>query len=454
MMFNSRLLEVTTTNLTKSLRLALMLNSILFVPVLKADEPIERVPTDELVEGIKSSDGRWFEVEVIVFSRDNANSSREFFDAEIKNLKPKRQWDLLTPLVRPDLTSYLVNLPHCWHDQDPFNNPELLNYADNAAQFYQQFTTYQRLITQNWDIANELCLLPQESLPKTWQVLTNTMFESPKFIQTLPNKQMYKRPTGADLDDFSRVYLLAPQNLQLIPHYEKLVAKRHISPIIHMGWRLPGLPRNKALPVYIFGGKNYSDSFQYDGTPKPESLAPLAVNESELVEEIDSFALKEVDKTNVQKFMEKLQNGASVDFKNSKLNMPKTNKLPKETWQLDGTIKVHLNHYLYLDAKFNYREPIVKTINTQDFLEQETSLLNDALLEHEDSDNELSTSVVISAMQDDQNLMTNLPDDSKLDLTVLKHYPLEQIRRSYSGDLHYLDHPKFGIIFQIRKYRH
>ena len=31
---------------------------------------------------------------------------------------------------------------------------------------------------------------------------------------------------------------------------------------------------------------------------------------------------------------------------------------------------------------------------------------------------------------------------------------MSQYTRVYSGDIHYLDHPKIGVIFQIRKYKH
>ncbi|WP_334313269.1 CsiV family protein [Psychrosphaera algicola] len=231
-----------------------------------------------------------------------------------------------------------------------------------------------------------------------------------------------------------------------------------------MGWRQPGLSKQRAVPVYIVAGKNYTDDFRYDGTPKfsiqeAQSTDPVLDRLTSLPDDKNSqntlynepvFDLQKAEKTNVQLFMEKLQNGAVVDFKNNTLKAPKSKHLPDTTWQLDGTITVHLNHYLYLDAKFNYREPVTQQINTDLFLND-----IDPLLEKNETDEaSLSTSVVISAMKEDQNLMTNNIDGSKLDLTVLKHYPFEQTRRSYSGDLHYLDHPKFGVIFQIRKYRH
>lgn len=513
------------------------------------DQP---VPTEELVEGIKSSDGRWFEVEMIVFARNETSSTRELFDNAIKNLNPKRKWDLLAPMFTPDLTRYLANLDNCWSHLDPFSDPsfgnlseslnlpaytnqnetsadgEIFNDEDNtedefadralrntesefdnadgqindaegsdtvigrlndngieagvpagfklvtlsddlaevqkANRFYQQFTQYQQRMDSNWQFSGELCLLPNESKPLVWQLLTGTLSASKTFNHSLPVMDMKKRPTGPDFDDFHNVYLLSPDNLQLMSHYQKLESLPNLTPIIHMGWRQPGLSKQQAVPVYIVAGKNYTDEFRYDGTPKFSKPEPTITdpvldqlmalpddkNSRNTIYDEPVFDLQKTEKTNVQLFMEKLQNGAVVDFKNNTLKTPKSKGLPDQTWQLDGTITVHLNHYLYLDAKFNYREPVTKKINADLFLNN----IDPLLVKNETDDSSLSTSVVISAMKEDQNLMTNNHDDSKLDLTVLKHYPFEQTRRSYSGDLHYLDHPKFGVIFQIRKYRH
>ncbi|MBU2881342.1 peptidoglycan binding protein CsiV [Psychrosphaera sp. B3R10] len=503
----------------------------------------QRVPTEELVEGIKSSDGRWFEVEMIVFARKDASSTRELFDNTIKNLKPRRKWDLLSPMFTPDLTRYLANLDNCWSERDPFTDPSYVNLSESldlpayaeqnetglndeaiyddidgerfdnepvntadgslyktaegsdfamvngnditegeadkveiitlsddlaeiqqANRFYQQFTQYQQLMDSNWQFSANLCLLPNESKPLVWQLISGNLTSTNTYNQALPVTDMKKRPTGPDFDDLHNVYLLSPDNLQLMAHYKKIEAQPDLTPIIHMGWRQPGLSKQRAVPVYIVAGKNYTDDFRYDGTPKfslPEaqSTDPVLDRLTSLPDDKNSqntlynepvFDLQKAEKTNVQLFMEKLQNGAVVDFKNNTLKAPKSKHLPDSTWQLDGTITVHLNHYLYLDAKFNYREPVTQQINTDLFLND-----IDPLLEKNETDEaSLSTSVVISAMKEDQNLMTNNIDGSKLDLTVLKHYPFEQTRRSYSGDLHYLDHPKFGVIFQIRKYRH
>ncbi|MUH71680.1 CsiV family protein [Psychrosphaera haliotis] len=141
--------------------------------------------------------------------------------------------------------------------------------------------------------------------------------------------------------------------------------------------------------------------------------------------------------------------------------MPKKQNFPKETWQLDGSFKVHLDHYLYLDANLNFRQKMTKMVDIDEVLAKESSL--DASLLQNDLTNDVQN-VLISAANKDKAVsefnefneqgpsLTN--DSSLLEIQYLQNFPFKQLRRTYSGDLHYLDHPKYGVLFQIRKYRH
>ena len=153
------------------------------------------------------------------------------------------------------------------------------------------------------------------------------------------------------------------------------------------------------------------------------------------------------EKSSVEAFMEKLQQGAVVDLKTQELVFPNTSELPQETWEFDGFITVHLNHYLFLDAEFNYRQLGTQVVDT------ELVLAKGNLLEQSVK---TSADIEIHKMISDEDVA----DDSTgigeqfVEINYLQTYALKQNRRTYSGDLHYLDHPKLGILFQIRKYRH
>lgn len=461
-------------SLVRPLLLAVFGLSSTGMPLL-ANEPVElnnepqRIATEDLIEGIKSSDGRWFEVEIIVFERIKEQPNRESFDNVISNFKPKNYWELFGSVLNPNLQNYLFNLPLCWQHLDPFQVKKEGTPPTAPSEFFSQFERYQNIISGDYKISDQLCLTPDERLSITWQILTNQTEKPLRINNALPNKTIPKRITGGDYDDFHDVYLIAQQNLKLTEHFAKLEANKNLNPLLHMGWRQPGLAKSKAKAVYIRAGKNYSADFRYNGSPKSGAAKSALAIEQETKAEIfgselgqndltntaavDSV-LRQVEQTNVELFMEKLQNGAEVDFKNSTLVFPKKNEFPDETWQVDGAITVHLDHYLYLDAKFNYRQPLRQTINPDDFIDSLDPLLTTFADDRGTDNGEASTSVVISAMKNDAQQMTNIANDGKLQLTVLKPYPLEQFRRTYSGDLHYIDHPKFGILFQIRKYRH
>lgn len=68
------------------------------------------------------------------------------------------------------------------------------------------------------------------------------------------------------------------------------------------------------------------------------------------------------------------------------------------SWQIEGLMKIHVRHYLFV-----------------------------------------TTDLDINFVDDDGEL---------------QQARMSQYTRVYSGDIHYLDHPKLGIIFQIRKYKH
>ena len=437
----------------------------------------ERVPTEELVEGIKSSDGRWFEVELILFERQDNLDLREQFDQNVPNLNRRDQWDLLQDLLAPDLSMWLAGLPHCLAHLDPLNNHQ--ETGSKKAQltpdaFWQAFQDYQGAIRQDWQFEHTLCLTSRESLPDFWRWYLEIPNEALVLNQEIRWQHMMPRPTGPDHDDYHSVYLLAPQNLQLMEQYKLLQLNGKTRPLLHIGWRQPGLSKRRAKPMYLRAGKNYTESFRYDGSPileKAEDPKQQAPDASDFSEEnansnsstIDmpaasaSQLLAENRVSQVEQFMQKLRNGAQVDFKSGRLIQAEQDNLPTETWELDGYVTVHLNHYLFLEAEFNFRQKQMKMLDPADYLDQLDSWTpSQEASGSTNLDSAQDNAVVISAFQQASNFgeIDSKASDNLIQLEFLQNYPFKQTRRTYSGDLHYLDHPKLGVLFQIRKYRH
>lgn len=407
----------------------------------------QRVPTTDLVEGIKSRDGRWFEVEMIVFERFDNQDFREVFDNEINILEKARKWDLLREQLQPDITYLLSGLPECHQTL----NPLIINEVQapvSPAVFYQQMMDYQDLANGKWQFTNELCLLPDESQSGYWSYSSELNKLNADELTHVPLDEVPEQVIAGDHDDLHDVYLLAEQNLELKEQFYTLKRNRNLNPILHIGWRQPGLSRRKSIPLYLVAGENYSEQYQYDGSEI------IDVKKQSEIDDIDTsvdFSLEQsapnllnTDVTsNVNRFVQQLQSGAVVDFHKNALIYPDETNLPKQTWQLDGFIQIHLNHYLFINAEFNFREPRTELLDPSKFL---------------------PTDEPLSAHENQQIVQNNRPStpsteldqspEELIEVNYLQNYYFKQNRRVYSGDIHYLDHPKFGILIQVRKYRH
>ena len=410
--------------------------------VYAESEQSDRVPTEELVEGIKSRDGRWFEVELIVFERKDDLNFREVFDKPIKALEPARKWDLIRQQLQPNIDLMLNKLDECHADQNPLNKIDDLDNTISEQEFFQQMQDYKELISSKWQFTNALCLLPSEKLSGLWQYHNELTPLSKSELSTIPLDDIPEKISAGDYDDFHDVYLLADQNLALKEQYFTLKKHRSFNPILHLGWRQPGLSKRRSIPVYLIAGKNYSDDYRYDGSAiikaeeEPEIEAIVENNEIELLNSADDVLNANVN-DNLSTFIQKLQSGAVVDFKSGKLVYPNQSILPKETWALDGTIQVHLNHYLFIESEFNYRQPKSQLVQPDSFLEL-------AVNEDENMDDTAKVN----------DLSANSSANEPYEVKYLQNYYLKQNLRVYSGDIHYMDHPKFGILIQVRKYRH
>ncbi|MBQ4864672.1 hypothetical protein J8L98_23590 [Pseudoalteromonas sp. MMG013] len=154
------------------------------------------------------------------------------------------------------------------------------------------------------------------------------------------------------------IYLLAKEQLQFDNTVNKL-KRKGLKPILHTGWRFPEQSKRRAPFIKVFAGKRFP--------------MPVSYHIADTVTE---------------------QGYVSLLSK-------KPQAMPSEhadNWQIEGLVKIHVRHYLYVTTDLDIRYEI-ETGDTQ-----------------------------IARMS--------------------------QYTRVYSGDMHYLDHPKLGIIFQIRKYQH
>ncbi|WP_325892955.1 peptidoglycan binding protein CsiV [Grimontia sp. NTOU-MAR1] len=210
---------------------------------------------------------------------------------------------------------------------------------------------------------------------------------------------------------------LAARGLQVLPksqwqlnnEYNRLANHAGFKPLAHIAWRQNDGGRGAIPKLRITAGRNFGDSFYTDGTSKG---APLMTS----------------------------------DF--SPDGYQPTEKTSGPMYELDGFIRVYVQHYLFIETDLALREP------------GERRVLKEVQAVPVPPDNQAATEVegVMAdgtdvAEETEGSALTGL---QKLERTYsvekfLKSYGFEQKRRMRSGEIHYLDHPLMGLIIQVTR---
>ncbi|QYJ80317.1 peptidoglycan binding protein CsiV [Shewanella acanthi] len=155
--------------------------------------------------------------------------------------------------------------------------------------------------------------------------------------------------------------------------------------LLHMTWQQPMTSKSGSVPIRLFSGRDYSGRYSFDGrqlTQGQDTSTPISDGG-----------------------VGQMQPNAPV-------------------WQLDGTINIYLNHYLYIETALNLRKEGRKMMSTQT--------------------DDMPTSYAGASS-------STTVEPSKVMTPYLMSIPLEQNRRVKSDEIHYLDHPEMGMVIQIRK---
>lgn len=191
---------------------------------------------------------------------------------------------------------------------------------------------------------------------------------------------------------------LAPSQLQLSAIAKQLKRSSAYTPLLHLGWRQPGLGRKLAPAVLIY--------------PYPNQPASEKGKRTDTAEEADQ-ALK-----------------ASP-------------AIASDEWQeqshIFGYIRLFLSRYLHIDSDLVLSKPVE--------IVPHHLILNDisALIHSEDGEYYFNSP--------DQLLMppkTPLRQTASLDEN--HYFRIDENRRLRKKELHYFDHPRFGMLIVVRDY--
>lgn len=203
-----------------------------------------------------------------------------------------------------------------------------------------------------------------------------------------PAARKYRYPSviPAEIGNNNSAYAWSGGDALLLPSSQgqfstiisSLSRERGNRSLLHMTWQQPMRSKSSAVPIRLFAGKDFSGTYHFDG----RKIAKQAANDTML----------------------------NADGS----PMPMPTKSP--VWELDGTLNIYLNHYLYIETALNLRKEGRKLMAAEN-----TNMTADTL----------SSPKVMTA--------------------YLMAIPLEQNRRIKSEEIHYLDHPQMGMVIQIRK---
>ncbi|USD38764.1 peptidoglycan binding protein CsiV [Ferrimonas sp. SCSIO 43195] len=185
-------------------------------------------------------------------------------------------------------------------------------------------------------------------------------------------------------------FLLPAESLQFNDALAKL---RHKGArvLLHSAWRQPVFSRGNSQAYRLYNGRNFSDRFYADGRLRP--LTPPL--------------------------------GSVFDF-NFSMTPPTAQAEP--VWELDGWLRIYLNHFLFIDTSLQLREEGERPVPGLE-------------------------SMTVATPEADQSTLVAAEDGATSAATepFLNTIELRQTRRVRSREIHYFDHPKMGVVIQIRR---
>ncbi len=185
--------------------------------------------------------------------------------------------------------------------------------------------------------------------------------------------------------------LLGKAQFQLNNIYNKLKNSANYKPILHIAWRQPTLSPSKSQAIYVFNGMNQPD-------PIIKASARNQFSES------------------------------AVFGRNTTENMSQAFEGP-QMQQFSGTIRVSVSRYLHIETDLHFREPI--------WLQETVEVVDN------NSDSNISSFFGVQP--------TNTTS-MVIEREVLTDFRLVETRRMRSTEIHYYDHPKFGVIVMATPY--
>lgn len=211
---------------------------------------------------------------------------------------------------------------------------------------------------------------------------------------------------------------MSPSRFQLNGEYNKLKQHAGFTPLAHFGWRQGDLSKAAAPEIHFTAGKDFSGQFLPDGTSRMAASSATATTAAD-----DGGMVISTD------------NGATNTASDAATNLSGS-----ALYELEGKMKVYVQHYLFTEAEIDLREPSRREV-----------IVGTEPLDNTGIDPMLTPADPAVA---NSNVQVGHLQEVKKQVEVeefLKSYRFDQQRQMGSNEMHYIDHPLMGMIIQIRR---
>jgi predicted transposase YbfD/YdcC len=259
-------------------------------------------------------------------------------------------------------------------------------------------------------------------------------------------------------------FLLPTATMYMSELYEKIKKQRDITPILHVNWRQEvKFGREDAHTFRLFAGENFAEQFDANGLllvddtdslnqpadeyylPDQELVGLTPEQQQALIKHINGIGKDAVTEDLFARITAALADDSPINIE--QIAPQTTQQTPlentailKELWRLDGGITVYLRNvgripYLHIDSNLDFRQPIFDL----------KKALRVPGLSTNDSEQD---AIAVSPLQQPGFLQPNSQQPN-----FLQSVNFNQLRRVISKQVHYFDHPLFGMIVRINRYR-
>lgn len=211
--------------------------------------------------------------------------------------------------------------------------------------------------------------------------------------------------------------------------FKQLNSSKKYRMLIHTAWIQPGLNKDEAISIHIHDHMELVNDSADETKNRDKVASPRAPSSAATSYPLESSFLKQdYSKQSIGKEAREKDNGE-----------PESTQIT-----FNGTLKVILARYLHVELNLDYAP--------QGFPQQdgnasnELSYKNSSYVVSGDSISSMAKADNLSPFYETSNLQSMLKNSETVQQAV---YHLQQSRRMRSKKLHYIDHPKIGVLIKI-----